>query len=46
MYKQEDKEDFNGLLNDLQYHHNGYDNIDYDPDESDYDEYRIGSWEA
>ena len=46
MDEQEEEEDFDNLINDLQYHHNDGDNSDYVPD--DYDGYddSLGSWKV
>ena len=43
MDEQEDKEDFEKLINDLQYYHNDDDDRDYVPGDSDIDDYKLGS---
>ena len=45
MDEQDDEEDFNDLLNDVQYRHND-DDSDYILDESDDDKDSIRSWET
>ena len=44
--EQEDKGDFDNLINDLHHHHNYIDNIGYVSDVSDDDDNILGSWEA
>ena len=46
MDEQEEEEDFDNLINDLQYHHNDGNNSNYVSD--DYDGYddRLGSWKV
>ena len=42
--EQEDEEDFDNLINDLQYHHNDDDGSNYIPYDSDEDDDSLGSW--
>ena len=44
--KQEDKEDFYKLINDLPHHHNDDDDNDYVSENSDGDDDSLGSWES